>query len=111
MLLGSPASTEATSFVDGDIFPVSAVYRGKALLGVFTMPTVASRYARERGAVATDGFAVKVQGVTYLLASPDPVALDQDMAARRKELRASGLSKLTDDERKALGLDKAHADG
>jgi len=43
-------------------------------------------------------------GVTYILADADPVALDVDFFKTREELRASALAKLTPAEKVVLGL-------
>lgn len=52
-------------------------------------------------------YAITVDGVSYLLSSPDPVELDVSSAEAKimkEKIKKTALAKLTSDERKALGV-------
>jgi hypothetical protein len=51
--------------------------------------------------------AITVDGISYLLSSPEPIELDvtsDEVKAMKEKLKRKALAKLTSEERKALGV-------
>jgi hypothetical protein len=83
--------------------------RRGTVVGHYASPLAAEPVARgkgwygSRGSVET-GHAIYADGQYYWLVSREPITLDVNLLKQREDIRKAALAKLSDEEKKVLGV-------